>query len=604
MVYYVGEATKKIQNKETYIFTLKIERKNDRKNDCFSYRVQKKQGIISGNNERSVLLGVYAYLRDIGIEFLYPGKQGDVIPTISSYQEIEKMETRLEADYFHRGICIEGANSLENVLNFIEWMPKMGFNSFFIQFKKPDTFFERWYHHIFNPILEREEKSRRDLDTILEQMIKAINKRGLMIHRVGHGWTAECLGYDSRGWQQIKGKLSPKVHSMAAMIKGRRELWKGIPANTNLCYSSEIVKEEISQLVVQFAKKEKNLDYLHFWLADEANNICECEECKKSLLSDQYVEILNRIDKKMEKEKLNTKIVFLLYQELLYAPQKEFIKNPERFCLMFAPISRDFENTYPSELLDVKITPYVRNRFILPQKIDENLRMYRLWMNKYKGEVFFYDYPLGRAHYGDFGYMKIARIIFDDLKKLKNLGSQGYMSCQELRITMPTGFPNYVMGNCLLHKDCDFQDLKNRYFTALYGNVKEECISYLQALSDLSDMNYFNGHGSRIQPILAENFKKIVMQINDFLPEIDKLKREVTPQNRANLDYLRIHGEYSRILARALYHLCRGEEENAKISYIEFCSYVRRMETEIQQYLDVYRIIEVTSTYTGFQLDI
>ena len=72
------------------------------------------------------------------------------------------METRLEAHYYHRGICIEGANSLENVLNFIEWMPKMGFNSFFIQFKKPDTFFERWYHHIFNPILEREEKSRKD----------------------------------------------------------------------------------------------------------------------------------------------------------------------------------------------------------------------------------------------------------------------------------------------------------------------------------------------------------------------------------------------------------------------------------------------------------
>ena len=95
--------------------------------------------------------------------------------------------------------------------------------------------------------------------------------------------------------------------------------------------------------MVSYARANKNVDYLHFWLADEYNNICECDECAKTTLSDQYVEILNGIDEALTAEKLETKVVFLLYQELLYAPLQAKLRNPARFCLMFAPISRTFE---------------------------------------------------------------------------------------------------------------------------------------------------------------------------------------------------------------------------------------------------------------------
>ena len=601
LTYYMGKVTNEFTD-EDYTFTLEIMGEIEEKKDYFSYQVKERQGYIQGNNARSVLLGVYSYLRAIGFEFPYPGKSGEIIPEISSYQQLEIEETSVQADYFHRGVCIEGANSLENVLEFIEWLPKMGFNSFFIQFKKPDVFFERWYQHIFNPTLKLEEKTREELDTMLEAVIEALKKRGLILHRVGHGWTAECLGFDSSGWQESKKEISPDIKEMVALINKERKLWKNVPANTNLCYSSERVKERISDLVVEFAKKERETDYIHFWLADECNNICECENCKKSILSDQYVEILNRIDEKLEKEQMQTKIVFLLYQELLYAPQKERIKNPERFCLMFAPISRDFEHSYPKELPQVTITPYKRNRFMLPQKIDENLEMYKLWLDTYEGEIFFYDYPLGRAHYGDFGYMKISKVIYDDIEALKTLKSHGYMSCQELRIMTPTGLPNYIMGNRLLYKDCDFETLRRKYFSALYGRAGEECINYLQRLSDLSDTNYFNGHGPRVQPQLSHNFRQIETIIEEFLPRIVELQESVSQQHSKNLEHLKYHGEYSKRLAKALYYLSMGEEEAANKYYEEFCVYVQGIEKEIQQYLDVYRIIEVSTKYTGFKL--
>ena len=62
----------------------------------------------------------------------------------------------------HRGITIEGAVSVENVLELIDWAPKAGFNSYFTQFTTSFEFFSRWYEHIGNPLLppEKDRKKR------------------------------------------------------------------------------------------------------------------------------------------------------------------------------------------------------------------------------------------------------------------------------------------------------------------------------------------------------------------------------------------------------------------------------------------------------------
>ncbi len=64
------------------------------------------------------------------------------------------------------------------------------------------------------------------------------------------------------------------------------------------------------------------------------------------MVSDQYIRILNQLDRALTSEGLDTKICFLLYHELLWAPQKEKLDNPERFTMMFAPITRTFEMSY------------------------------------------------------------------------------------------------------------------------------------------------------------------------------------------------------------------------------------------------------------------
>ena len=171
------------------------------------------------------------------------------------------------------------------------------------------------------------------------------------------------------------------------MVNGERGFFGGIPINTNLCYSNPDVVESFAEKVVAYAKKHPEVDYLHVWLADAANNHCECENCQKSIPTDLYVRILNRIDALLTEKKLKTKIVFLIYEELLWAPQKEEILNPDRFVMMFAPISRTFKKSYqmPKEL---PASPaYVRNKITLPVNLEENLSFLSQWQKPLMANV-------------------------------------------------------------------------------------------------------------------------------------------------------------------------------------------------------------------------
>ena len=567
--------------------------------DTYSYTFTAQGGAIAGSDPHCVLQGVYAYLRSIGFVFLMPGKDGTCVPEITGLSQLLRPETVHTASFRHRGVCVEGADSLENALDFIDWLPKNGFNSFFVQFKKPDIFFERWYEHTFNPLLPPEHKSRAELDAMERAVTGAMALRGIRDHRVGHGWTAEAIGFSNTGWHNEETELDEDTRPLVAQVGGVRRLWQGVPTNTNLCYANPEARRRLTEQVVSYARANQNVDYLHFWLADEYNNICECAECAKTTLSDQYVEILNEIDEKLTAEGLNTKIVFLLYQELLYAPLQARLKNPDRFCLMFAPISRTFEKSYPREGALPPIPPYVRNQVKLPETVEGNLAHYFSWKTQFDRDCFFYDYPLGRAHYGDFGYMKIAKVIYDDVHALKALGSNGYMSCQELRAACPTAFPNFVMGQALLDDSRSYEELKEEYFRAMFGENFEAVIAYLEQLSEFSDTDYFNGHGPRFQPEKAARFQKIRQTAMAFLLDLEQL-RDDRPGHRENWDFLEFHGNYCILLSRALEAQCMGDTAAANGHFREFCGYIRQRECRWQPRLDVYRVIEVASKYTGF----
>ncbi len=310
---------------------------DDRTKDSYVVELDGLRGSITSNTWVGALNGFYRWLEEYGVRFVRPQKAHEVI--VENIKPDQRILLDVEPAYDHRGVCIEGADSFENVRDFISWLPKIGMNSFFVQFENPYSFFKRWYEHEMNPYKDKEPFDTQKAQKLSDLVDQEMEKRGIVHHRVGRGWTGEVLGYSSRfGWE--KGlELPEDKKPFAAMLNNKRDLVEGAPILTSLCFSNPEVQDQMVEVITDYARDHQDVDYLHVWLSDARNNICECDKCKKERVADQYIRILNQLDERLSEEGLDTKICFLLYHELLFAPQKETLKNRERFTMMFAPIT-------------------------------------------------------------------------------------------------------------------------------------------------------------------------------------------------------------------------------------------------------------------------
>ncbi len=565
--------------------------------DAYFFRVDEEEACIYGSNPRSVLLGAYRYLTEIGCRFLRPGAEYEIVPEKHDPEGFFALCAH-KASLRHRGVCSEGASSIENTLDFIDWAPKLGLNSFFLQFQYPHEFFRRWYEHVRNPKLSPQKWTMEQTIAADKLLSEAMEMRGLLQHRVGHGWTGEALGYKATGWQTDDTEIAPENKKLLAEVNGKRELYGGVPTNTNLCYSNPKAVKLFGDRVLAYLKKQPQTDYLHIWLADLPNNVCECEECRKKTLSDHYVHMLNDIDARLTAEGCNTKLVFLLYQELLWAPETEKLNNPDRFVLMFAPISRTFMKSY-AQVGELKPVPeYELNKITLPVSMEENLAFLKEWQKKVSCDSFVYDYHLGKCHYGDWGYVHLSKVLCQDLKENKALGLNGINSCQELRAFLPNALPNYVMGLVSMDTELDFVAVALDYYASAYGEYGHQVLAYLEEISNNCDMDYFVGRGEAVNPAMAERFENILRALEEFAPLIGQVLTDpaLPAVQRRFWRELSYHQAYTFYLTHAL--LAKAKGEDYVPAYRTFCDLVRDSEPDFQKSLDGYRILEVTNNYT------
>ncbi len=561
------------------------------RDDAYTFEATPAAVTVTGSNARSALIGAYAYLKEIGFSFFAPGGDFTRTPRITDPRQLTARKRESRAKHRIRGVCVEGAVSLEQMLSYIDWLPKAGMNTCFLQFFRPDVFFERWYSHENNPLIPPVDLSEANKEAFDAAVVNEIRKRGLLLHRAGHGWTAQALGYPGNGWHRQREPSDERLRNRIALLHGERRLFGGIPANTNLCYASEDVQQALTEAVVTYARAHPEANAVHFWLADTYNNLCECAACRASSLSDQYVRILNRIDDALTEAGLTTRIVFLLYQELLAPPRKARIMHPERFILMFAPISRSFEAPYPPGLPSGNCPAFRRNAMTLPLSIEENLRYYAAWRHVFQGDAFIYDYHLGRVHYGDPGYMKITRTLYRDTEQLQGLAFQGMIACQELRVAIPNALPIYLMGRALWGSS-DLSAIESGYFSSLYGEAGLRVRSYFEAVSNLCDTDYANANGPRTRPDLTARYR-----------EIARLSRAEEAALAAGNDpillryqsTLRQNAAYGDAIAA----LTQGDQASADRAFADFCRLVRQRESRFPGDYDVYRAIEVMQRYTG-----
>ncbi len=472
-------------------------------------------GIVTGSNERSVLMAVYRLLFELGCRWVYPGKDGERIPARHLEREIINVHVQESPSYRHRGIVLEGEVNYEHLYNTIEWLPKVGMNSYYVQLQTPSEFFKRWYNRPRPSTIPLAPVSDDDVDHILKRLEEEIVKRSLNYQAVGHTWTCEAFGMRCTDWQPVD-HIPDSIAPFLALRNGERTFWNGQPINTNLCYSLPIVREKIVNNVIDYYKKHPDITHMHVWLGDGENNNCECEECSKMRPSDYYVMLLNELDRKLTENNIDIKIVFLLYVDLMWAPQQVRLENPDRFILMFAPITRTYDKAFTDcdESEKFEIPPYVRNKLKFPQKGSEYLEMLGSWQKQFGGDSFDYDYHLYEAQYSDPGCYNIAKVLHLDVANLDKMGLNGLMSCQVNQSAFPTGLAQYAMAKTLWNKNIVFEEICDEYYSGDFGELGTEVNAYLRKLSDLLDIYKIEQYKNR--DVILKNCEEAKLLIKDF----------------------------------------------------------------------------------------
>ena len=550
-------------------------------------------GILAGSNPRSVLFSVYRMLRENGCRWLYPGVDGDYIPMVESLKPISYHKM---ADHRFRGFCNEGSESQTCMLECADYYAKLEMNVYMLEWFIPNGYYNRYYAHVFN------EKNRIPEDVSDEQVLQwkrqcevEIAKRGLMLHDIGHGWTCKPFGFPANNNAKNQYDLTPYTEEqkqVLAMIGGKRDFFHKVPIYTNVCLSNIQVRKAVVDGIVDYAKTHHNIDYLHVWLADCPRNHCECEECQKLSPSDWYMVMMNELDAELTAQNMSTRVVFIAYVDTMFAPQEITITNPQRFSLLYAPISRDYQSSITEETVAPPAPEYIRNAWKTPTT-EESYSLLQAWQKMWKGMIFSYEYHFWRHQFLDPGMVTFARRVHEDVRSLKVMGIDGYVEDGSQRSGFPNAFPVYIYAETLMNRDCDFDAVLEDYFSHIYGSDWKDAYNLLKAVSDTFDFAYMEGCCSKdkrisdfYDPDRAPRLEKIQdLAARERALAMKHLRMPNRPQT-VSWRLLLLHADYCERLGKIMEAKAKGHNYKAVELHKALAEEIGKQEVTYERYYD------------------
>lgn len=556
--------------------------------------------LLAGVNGRSVLYAVYAYLESLGCRWVRMGRDGEVLPSGVTL-EVDGYDVVEFPDYRYRGVCIEGGVSIEHALDMVDYMVKKRFNTYFIQFQHAYIFWSRWYDRDG----EANAMPVADAGAYTSRLAAAVKARGLALQMVGHGWTCESLGQPGLGWIQTEMTLPPEKQELLAMVNGERTWWKGVPIDTELCMSNPEAFRTLRDYIISYARDHPEVDLLHVWLSDGWNNRCECAGCAVKRPSDWYVDLLNALDEQLDAAGIDTKIVFLAYADLLWAPEKSRLRNAERFILMFAPLTRTWRTTLlgGSENRNVTATlgsggpateqpvPFRLNNNTFPTSTAVNIHYFQEWRRQFDGDCFAFDYHLLWKHsIVEPTGLTIARVLHEDIQALERLGLHGLVNCQVQRYFFPTGLAMEAAGKALWHKGLSFDAVKRDYFSAAFGVHAQEILHHMEQLSVLLDSDaLFEQKAPAADSDYEKRLQRAEMLLENLAAHIDHALASGAadgPGVAASLRYLQHGIRFTTLLLPGLQALAAGEPARLASAYRAAADYLIEHEASLHTVCD------------------
>ena len=550
-------------------FGLPCEAKDAKFEDVVHIDADEKGGILAGSNPRSVLFSVYRFFKENGCRFLFPGPDGEIIPK----QKVGKTLYHHKADHVFRGHTLEGTPSVRQVLDYIDFHAKEELNAFGLY--DVTSYQSQYYYHRFNHKNRPSEGFDPDLaETQWRALYECeIKKRGLILFSGEHDLIPTAFGLDMSDrllYKEGKKEFPEEALRFVALLNGKREFYQNDLFFTNVCMSNPVIRKRMARCAADFAKKNRHLDFYGVTVADLARNHCECDECKKMRPSDWYVVLLNEIDEELTKEGLDTKILFSFYTDMMFAPEREKIRNPGRFLLQYCPIHRSYSSSITENSVFPQPLPYLRNAWTAPRSSEETFSLFREWQKVFPGPYSVFEYHFWRKQYRDPGGMQLARRVYEDSFAYRFMKMEGCMEDGSVKSFFPNGFAGHIYAETLLRRDLDYETELADYFSHLYGEDWKTVRTYLDQISDAFDFGYMQGEksvdpkkGPYYNPSQVSSLLKVAplaQKMRDFIePHIQSAARPRSVAWRA----LWHHTNWCENLADIMADKCQGRNREA-----------------------------------------
>ena len=549
-------------------------------------------GIISGSNPRSVLFSVYEYLRQNGCRWLFPGVDGELIPV----KNISPVKYRHKPSMRYRGWCNEGSEFQQSMLDAIDFIPKVGMNVFMLEFRIPTSYYKRYYDHLHNEEERPTETVSRKTILGWKRMCECeIAKRGLQFHDIGHGWTADPFGIDSslRRWDGDNEDAVPdESRKYLALLNGKRKLHSCTPNFTNFCMSNPDARRIFVNYVADYSENHP-ADYFHVWLSDGVNNHCECESCAAHTPSDWYVILMNELDGELTRRGSDQRIVFISYNDTIWAPKTERIKNPDRFLLLTAPVSRTYTESLPKTPSDFKCKPYEKNKNVLPSSLSESVAYLNEWKKMWNGANVTYEYHFWRTQYFDLSGLSLGARINEDIKAYLSVGMKGLIEDGSQRSFFPTGLPFYTYARTLFDASLSFEEIRDEYLSAAFGSAAPDILCYLTELGEAFDFNYMCGmapHDKKLGLFYKPSHKDSLERVKGITARgrefIKKYYNSDFRVRTVSVRLLEHHADWADIMASAMAQKAIGNDDKANEIYNSLRLEFGKREKYIERYYD------------------
>ena len=549
-------------------------------------------GILAGSNPRSVLFAVYRLLKENGCRFLFPGTDGEYIPR----KTVEAVSYHKMADHRFRGHTTEGDPSLEQALQYIDYQAKQDMNVYSLFEIYP--YHRRYYLHRYNDVNRLPEPIDRDLVDQWKALCEAeIAKRGMQIHDGGHGWVDRAAGFDPKDRYLYKheGKPCPEhIRPNLAMLNGVRGLNRNDPHFTEICFSKADLRAKVVDLFVEHCRTHPQSTYVKLALADTSHNYCECEECKKLRPSDYYVILLNEIDERLTQEGLPNRIIAVCYQDCMFAPSQERLKNPSRFLLQYCPLGVDYLSSITADSVIPPTKPFIYNGWERTRTAEESIAYFKEWLQRYDGPSLTYGYHYWKSQFRDLGMMHMSRRIYEDILAIQYMGTDGCTEDGSNKSFFPNGFIDHIYGATLWNRELDYDAELEDYFSHVYGPDWKKAKDYLQKITDAFDPVFMFGRdsadytkGEFYNPEHTKNLeqvKEITAEAKEFIKT--HLAMPTRPQTVC-WRLLLLHTEWCERFAQVLIEVCKGHKKHAMEMYEQFRLDLGKHDIETERYFDM-----------------